>query len=164
MIAIENKFPYFFENSEKDNSYLFEGLNIMEAGENYVSHMGQYPVINLSLKSAKLVSRQAIYAYHGFVVGVLANMHDYIIKSNREGGTGRSDLFIKSLSKRGFAVVIEFKIAKDIDELEKRADDALEQIKEKGYDLELKSEGYKKIIKYGISFYEKDCYVKLGED
>ncbi|MDF2885306.1 MAG: family ATPase [Clostridiaceae bacterium] len=75
----------------------------MEAGENYVSHMGQYPVINLSLKSAKLVSRQAIYAYHGFVVGVLANMHDYIIKSNREGGTGRSDLFIKSVSKRGFA-------------------------------------------------------------
>lgn len=38
--------------------------------------------------------------YHGFVVGVLANMHDYIIKSNREGGTGRSDLFIKSVSKK----------------------------------------------------------------
>jgi hypothetical protein len=91
-------------------------------------------------------------------------MHDYIIKSNREGGTGRSDVFIKSVSKRGVATVIEFKIAKDIDELEKRADDALNQIKEKGYDLELKSEGYKNIIKYGISFYEKDCYVKLGEE
>jgi hypothetical protein len=91
-------------------------------------------------------------------------MHDYIIKSNREGGTGRSDLFIKSVSKRGVATVIEFKIAKDIDELEKIADDALNQIKEKGYDLELKIEGYKNIIKYGISFYEKDCYVKLGEE
>ncbi|WP_459478287.1 AAA family ATPase [Clostridium saccharoperbutylacetonicum] len=102
--------------------------------------------------------------YHGFVVGTLANMHDYVIKSNREGGTGRSDLFIKSVSKRGVAIVIEFKIAKDIDELEKRAEDALKQIKEKGYDLELKSEGYKNIIKYGISFFEKDCYVKLGEE
>ncbi|MFT8352126.1 AAA family ATPase [Clostridium saccharoperbutylacetonicum] len=102
--------------------------------------------------------------YHGFVVGILANMHDYIIKSNREGGTGRSDLFIKSVSKRGVAIVIEFKIAKDIDELEKRAEDALKQIKEKGYDMELKSEGYKNIIKYGISFFEKDCYVKLGEE
>ncbi|MCH5137446.1 AAA family ATPase [Clostridiaceae bacterium UIB06] len=102
--------------------------------------------------------------YHGFVVGTLANMHDYIIKSNREGGSGRSDLFIKSVSKRGVAIVIEFKIAKHIDDLEKRAEDALKQIKEKGYDQELRSEGYKNIIRYGISFYEKDCYVKLGEE
>ncbi|WP_297426739.1 AAA family ATPase [Clostridium sp.] len=101
--------------------------------------------------------------YHGFVVGALANMHDYIVKSNREGGKGRSDIFIKSVSKRGVAIVVEFKIAKNIDDLEKRADDALKQIKEKGYDMELRSEGYKNIIKYGISFCEKDCYVKLGE-
>ncbi len=101
--------------------------------------------------------------YHGFVVGALANMHDYIVKSNREGGKGRSDIFIKSVSKRGVAIVIELKIAKDIDDLEKRAEDALKQIKEKGYDMELRSEGYKNIIKYGISFCEKDCYVKLGE-
>lgn len=99
--------------------------------------------------------------YHGFVVGALANMHDYIVKSNREGGTGRSDLFIKSVSKRGVAIVIEFKIAKSIDDLEKRAEDALDQIENKGYDMELKSEGYKNIIRYGISFYEKDCYIKM---
>ncbi len=102
--------------------------------------------------------------YHGFVVGALANMNDYIVKSNREGGSGRSDLFIKSVSKRGVAIVIEFKIAKHIDDLEKRAEDALKQIKKKGYDMELRSEGYKNIIRYGISFCEKDCYVKLGED
>ncbi|OOM74314.1 putative AAA-ATPase [Clostridium puniceum] len=100
--------------------------------------------------------------YHGFVVGVLANMHDYIIKSNREGGAGRSDLFIKSVSKRGVVIVIEFKIAKNIDSLEKRAQDALDQIKNKRYDKELESEGYKNIIRYGVSFFEKDCYVKLG--
>jgi len=99
--------------------------------------------------------------YHGFVVGALANMHDYIVKSNREGGSGRSDLFIKSVSKRGVAIVIEFKIAKKIDNLEKRAEDALKQIEDKGYDMELRSEGYKNIIRYGISFYEKDCYIKM---
>jgi hypothetical protein len=97
--------------------------------------------------------------YHGFVVGALANMHDYIVKSNREGGSGRSDLFIKSVSKRGVAIVIEFKIAKNIDDLEKRAEDALKQIEAKGYDMELRSEGYKNIIRYGISFCEKDCYI-----
>ena len=75
--------------------------------------------------------------YHGFVVGALANMHDYIVKSNREGGSGRSDLFIKSVSKRGVAIVIEFKIAKNIDDLEKRAGDALKQIEDKGYEWNL---------------------------
>ena len=36
-----------------DNRYLFDGLAIMETGERYLSHMGQYPVVSLSLKSAK---------------------------------------------------------------------------------------------------------------
>jgi len=100
--------------------------------------------------------------YHGFVVGALANMHDYIVKSNREGGKGRSDLFIKSVSLRGIAIVIEFKVAKDIDDLEKRADEAIKQIETKGYDLELRSEGYKNIVKYGISFCQKDCFIVKG--
>ena len=48
---------YFFEDMHKedgtkiDNSSLFEGLNIMQAGEQYLSHMGQYPVINMTLKA-----------------------------------------------------------------------------------------------------------------
>lgn len=50
---------YFFEDSRKDNgekldyAYLFEGLQIMEQGEEYLSYMGQYPVINLTLKGGK---------------------------------------------------------------------------------------------------------------
>lgn len=102
--------------------------------------------------------------YHGFVTGALTNMHDYIIKSNREGGSGRSDLFIKSVSLRGIAIVIEFKVAKNIDNLEEKAEEAIKQIEDKGYDMELKSEGYKKIIKYGISFYQKDCLIKLKKE
>jgi hypothetical protein len=42
---------YFFEdaydnfnNKDKDNSYLFKGFNIMNAGEKYIKHMGKYPV------------------------------------------------------------------------------------------------------------------------
>ena len=49
---------YFFEdtgdeNRNQDNRRLFEGLKIMDAGESYKSEMGRYPVINLTLKSAK---------------------------------------------------------------------------------------------------------------
>lgn len=36
-----------------DNSCYFDGKKIVAEGENYTRHMGQYPVISLSLKSAK---------------------------------------------------------------------------------------------------------------
>ncbi|MCI9641075.1 MAG: AAA family ATPase [Emergencia sp.] len=41
------------EGEKIDNRGLFEGLAIMGAGETYLAHMGQYPVITLSLKSGK---------------------------------------------------------------------------------------------------------------
>lgn len=43
----------FFENTGEDNSYLFDGLKIVRAGEKYRKYMGQYPVITISLKSMK---------------------------------------------------------------------------------------------------------------
>ena len=132
--SIINKEPKIFE--EELGKLLIETISFNDAYENF---------------------------YHGFLAGVLTNMKGYIVKSNREGGTGRSDIFIKSVSKRGIAIVIEFKIAKDIDDLEKRAEDAIKQIENKKYDMELRSEGYKNIVKYGIAFYQKDCLVKIKE-
>ena len=93
--------------------------------------------------------------YHGFLAGVLSNMKGYIVKSNREGGTGRSDLFIKSVSRRGIAIVVEFKIANNIDDLEKKAEEAIKQIEDRKYEMELRSEGYKNIFKYGIAFIKR---------
>ena len=101
--------------------------------------------------------------YHGFVTGVLSNMKRYLIKSNRESGKGRSDIIIRSVSRRGAAVILELKVAKSFDELEKKADEALNQIEKKKYEAELRSDGYKNIIKYGIAFYGKDCLIKLGK-
>lgn len=59
---------YYFEKTfdqdgkEENNSYLFDGLNIMASGEAYTSHLGQYPVISLSLKSAKQPDFPRAYA------------------------------------------------------------------------------------------------------
>ena len=54
-------------------------------------------------------------------------------------------------------------MAKSFDELEKKADEALEQIEEKKYEKELRSDGYKNIIKYSISLLRNDCMIKIGE-
>ena len=132
--AIVNKNPEVFE--VELNNLLLDTISFNDAYENF---------------------------YYGFLAGVLSNMKGYIVKSNREGGTGRSDLFIKSVSRRGIDIVIEFKIANDIDDLEKKADEAIEQIEDRKYEMELRSEGYKNIFKYGIAFYKKDCLIKIKD-
>ena len=40
---------------------------------------------------------------------------------------------------------------------------AKEQIEDRKYDMELRSEGYKNIVKYGIVFYKKDCLIKIKD-
>ncbi len=101
--------------------------------------------------------------YHGFVTGVLSGMKGYITKSNREGGTGRSDLFIKPVTRRKAAFVIEFKIAKRFEELEQKAEEAIQQIEDRQYERELHDDGYQTVYKYGIAFFGKDCLIRLGQ-
>lgn len=101
--------------------------------------------------------------YRGFVTGVLSGMKGYITKSNREGGTGRSDLFIKPVTRRKAAFVIEFKIAKRFEELEQKAEEAIQQIEDRQYERELHDDGYQTVYKYGIAFFGKDCLIRLGQ-
>ena len=101
--------------------------------------------------------------YHGFLAGILSQSENYLVKSNRESGNGRSDIMVKSPSLRGRAFVLELKVSDHIDDLEADAKAALCQIYEKKYMEELRAEGYKRIDCYGISFYRKDCEVLFGE-
>ena len=80
---------YYFEDrrdeftGEKiDNSYLFEGLNIKVAGEKYTKDMGKYPVINLSLKSAKQGSLDLALQCIREEISNEFKRHEYIIESD----------------------------------------------------------------------------------
>jgi len=99
--------------------------------------------------------------YHGFLLGILSNLSGFEIKSNRESGIGRSDIYMKSkgISKQG--VVFELKLIGDKDEPEAVCMAALKQIKEKRYDYELEQEGYRHILKYGIAFRGKECLIQV---
>ena len=98
--------------------------------------------------------------YHGFLTGILSQSENYLVKSNRESGNGRSDIMVKSPSLRGRSFVLELKVSDSIDDLEDDAEKALQQIYDKKYMEELKEEGYRNIDCYGISFYRKDCEVR----
>lgn len=101
--------------------------------------------------------------YHGFLTGILSQSEDYLVKSNRESGNGRSDIIVKSPSLRGRSFILELKASDSIDDLERDAKKALQQIYDKKYMGELRTEGYRKIDCYGISFFRKDCEIRFGK-
>ena len=98
--------------------------------------------------------------YYGFLAGMLKNIGNYIVLSNRESGNGRPDIVLKYPSVRGKAVILEIKVARTYQELESKCDEALRQIDEQKYEEALRQEGYSNILKYGIAFYRKECMVK----
>lgn len=98
--------------------------------------------------------------YHGFLAGMLKNIGNYIVLSNRESGNGRPDIVLKYPSVRGKAVILDIKVARTYQELESKCDEALRQIDEQKYEEALRQEGYSNILKYGIAFYRKECMVK----
>lgn len=64
-----------------DHRDLFQGMRIMDAGEKYVSKMGQYPVIFLSLKSGKQPNFEMA---HASIVGEIIDeftRHRYVLDS-----------------------------------------------------------------------------------
>ena len=71
------------------------------------------------------------------------------------------EVIAKPVSRADMAFIIEVKVAKTYDGLDKMADEALAQIIDKKYDEELRADGYYKITHYGISFFGKDCLVKV---
>ncbi len=101
--------------------------------------------------------------YHGFLTGILSQSENYIVKSNRESGDGRSDIMVKSPSLRGRSFIVEVKVSESIDDLEMDAERALQQIYDKKYMEELRTEGYRKIDCFGVAFYRKDCEVRFGK-
>ena len=97
--------------------------------------------------------------YHGMLLGLLQNQDSWLVKSNAETGEGYSDISIQTPERTG--IVIELKYADD-GNLEKACGEALWQIEEKKYTEGLKRRGMKKIIRYGIAFWEKECMVEMA--
>ncbi|KXA14722.1 hypothetical protein HMPREF3206_00941, partial [Fusobacterium equinum] len=98
--------------------------------------------------------------YHKLVLGMMLSMsREYEIYSNQESGYGRYDISIEPKEKDKIAFILEFKLAKSEEELEKKAKEALLQIEEKQYDVEMKQRGIKNILILGIAFCGKKVRV-----
>ncbi len=98
--------------------------------------------------------------YHGILLGLLSYKEEWILSSNKETGDGYSDILVE-IDEEEIGIVIEVKYAEDSN-LEAGCREALEQIEKKRYEEQLLNAGMRKILKYGIACYKKQCRVVLG--
>lgn len=96
--------------------------------------------------------------YHGILLGILSFKTGWEVSSNRESGTGFSDILIE-IDDSDIEIVIEVKYSDDEDQLEKDCKEALKQIKDRDYTQKLRDAGFHKILKYGIACQIKTCKV-----
>ena len=102
--------------------------------------------------------------YHLFILGMLIQLkREYKVKSNLETGYGRTDVLVLPYDKNKLGFVFEFKVSKNIEELETKAEEALKQIDEKNYEVIMQDEKINHYFKIGMSFYKKELAIKYKE-
>ena len=74
------------DGTTADNSVYFQGKKIMASGEEYTKHMGQYPVIFLSLKSAKQPTYEMAYLSLADEIFNEFDRHRYVLDSGNITG------------------------------------------------------------------------------
>lgn len=111
------------------------------------------------LKSISTMDGASEAFYHGMMLGLCAVLgSQFKVRSNRESGLGRFDIELLPMVKGIPGFIFEFKHTKDINvDLDSLANNALKQIEDMKYDIELNDFGVKDIVKIGIAFRQKKC-------
>ena len=151
---------WFREVTRSDTSRISRFCAAFPAGDTDTIQemLGDYLWDSISVRDTAVRRNMKENFYHGMLLGLLQNQDSWLVKSNAETGEGYSDISIQTPERIG--VVIELKYADD-GNLEKACAEALGQIEEKKYAEGLKRRSMKKIIKYGIAFWEKECMVVM---
>ncbi len=152
---------WFEETTRADSGRVSRFCEAFPAGDTDMIQrmLGDYLWDSISVRDTAVRKNMKEKFYHGMLLGLLQNQDSWLVKSNAETGEGYSDISIQTPDRVG--IVIELKYADD-GNLEKACAEALEQIEEKKYAQGLKRWGTKKILKYGIAFYEKECMVVMA--
>lgn len=99
--------------------------------------------------------------YHMFVLGLLAQMgHRYHIRSNRESALGRYDIMMIPKTRQDPGLVIEFKLAKQVADLDSALATGLAQIQSQNYRAELEAHGVTKIREIALAFCGKTVKIR----
>ncbi|WP_336016428.1 AAA family ATPase [Fusobacterium polymorphum] len=151
----------FFKNEFIDITFgASEFRKTMETLKNNKIEEFEKNLQNILLKSTSYMDGKNENFYHGLFLGMSFYLDNkYSVKSNREAGLGRYDVLIEPINKKERAFILEFKVTDSEKNLEKFSKEALEQIINKKYNIELIKKGIKNITYIGIAFYKKQLRI-----
>ena len=151
----------FFKNEFIDITFgASEFRKTMETLKNNKIEEFEKNLQNILLKSTSYMDGKNENFYHGLFLGMSFYLDNkYSVKSNREAGLGRYDVLIEPINKKERAFILEFKVTDSEKNLENFSKEALEQIINKKYNIELIEKGIKNITYIGIAFYKKQVKI-----
>ena len=100
--------------------------------------------------------------YHGLLLGILGFKDGWSIDSNRESGGGYYDIAIE-IEDEEIGIIIEVKYAENA-QFEQECAKAIKQINDNDYTAELKEDGMRTLLKYGIACYKSQCKVVVERE
>ena len=124
----------------------------------------------LLYRSTSFYQTGAKYAelfYSGFMLGLLSILSsDYMLESERESGRGRPDaVLIPKQGKGDQALIIEYKVSKEVDGLTTTAQKGLQQIAKKGYAAKLREHDHvKTLLQVCMAFCGKEVALEYRQE
>lgn len=152
---------YFKETVEHDGETLNAFCEALKSGDakGVERLFGEYLRKTISIRDTFVKKKMKENFYHGILLGLLGFKESWGIFSNRESGDGYSDITIE-IDNEELGIIIEVKYS-DSGDLEAECQQALKQIRSMQYEDQLRDEGMKRILKYGIACYKKQCRVVI---
>ncbi len=158
-IFVQQIREWFREESVKDTEKLERFCRAFQENDTTAIEKGfnDYLWNTISIRDTSVRKEMKESFYHGILLGLLAYMDGWLVKSNAESGEGYSDISIE-IRQHEIGIVIELKYAED-GAFEAGCQEALRQIHEKEYESALIKNGLHTIYRYGIACYKKRCKV-----
>ena len=158
-IFVQQIREWFQEESVKDRKKLESFCKAFQENDTKAIEKGfnEYLWNTISIRDTSIRKEMKENFYHGILLGLLAYMDGWLVKSNAESGEGYSDISIE-IRQREIGIVIELKYAEN-GTFEASCQEALRQIHERKYETALIENGLHTIYRYGIACYKKRCKV-----
>ena len=158
-IFVQQIREWFQEESVKDSKKLESFCRAFQENDTKAIEKGfnEYLWNTISIRDTSVRKEMKENFYHGILLGLLAYMDGWLVKSNTESGEGYSDISIE-IRQREIGIVIELKYAEN-GTFDASCQEALRQIHERKYETALIENGLHTIYRYGIACYKKRCKV-----
>ena len=158
-IFVQQIREWFQEESVKDSKKLESFCRAFQENDTKAIEKGfnEYLWNTISIRDTSVRKEMKENFYHGILLGLLAYMDGWLVKSNAESGEGYSDISIE-IRQREIGIVIELKYAEN-GTFDASCQEALRQIHERKYETALIENGLHTIYRYGIACYKKRCKV-----